>query len=451
MTTGKDISGGSNGRLPQLRALWERLGESLFYVPFLFMAAAVALSQGVVVLDRTFEAGELPALFDSTVDSSRVLLSVIAGGTITAASVVFSLTLVAVQLASTQYSPRTLGTFLGDRVQQVIIGLVLGTFVYCLLVLRVVRAPLDAGGEPFVPRFSVMVAVLLGVVAMVAVIASINRTAQSLRIESITGKIAAQTIAAIHDQFDGNQGGEPALQSAGIDTAPSEEAPEDALIVEAQQRGWVQDINLDRILEGVTEGSRVLIHESIGNYVMQSQRLVSVWPIPEDSDRIEAELGRAFSIGEQRSRMGDVGFGITQLVDIAVRALSPGINDPKTAEEIVLRLGEILVLLAVRDLPPRKSEVQGRTIIRAAELRHSDYVESAIEPIRRFGRNDPEVLASILRTLATCKDVASRQRADAVVEPFDRQASLILAGVENLATQPDREIVERAAATAGFC
>ena len=195
----------SRKRWSQLRALWERIGESLFFVPSLFLIGAIILSQSAIAVDRALGSDDLPLLLSTTVDSSRVLLSVIAGGTITAASVVFSLTLVAVQLASTQFSPRILGAFLGDRVQQIIIGLVLGTFLYCLLVLHVVRAPVDGGGDPLIPSLSVALALALGVFALVAVIASINRTAQSLRVETVAAKVTAESIAAIEDQF-GSEG-----------------------------------------------------------------------------------------------------------------------------------------------------------------------------------------------------------------------------------------------------
>lgn len=410
------------------------------------MLGAVVAAQFLVLVDQNLGIDDLPAVFDSTVDSSRVLLSVVAGGTITAASVVFSLTLVAVQLASTQFSPRTLGTFLGDRVQQVIIGLVLGTFVYSLLVLRVIHAPLEEGGDRFIPRFSVMVAVILGVASMVAVIASINRTAQSLRVESVAGKIAAETITAIRDKFGSDEEAEAAVQSAGIDMAASDTPPADAFAVEAIDAGWIQDISVERLLKCVPENSHLLVHQSIGNYVMSGQRLVSAWPRPEDPDHVARDLGRAFVIGPQRSRHGDVGFGITQLVDIAARALSPGVNDPKTAEEIVLRLGEVLVELAIHDLPPTESAIDGRILIRAAELTHADYVESAIEPLRRFARNDPSVLATMLRTLANAKEVATRRRPDAEVGALDDQARLIITDSASLETQSDRDLVNRAAA-----
>ena len=109
----------------------------------------------------------------------------------------------------------------------------------------------------------------------------------------------------------------------------------------------------------------------------------------------------------------------------------------------MLRLGEILVELAVRDLPPVVAKVEGRTIIRDADLRHGDYVELAIEPIRRFARHDPRVLSTILRTLSAATEVALRRRHDAAVDAFAEQARLILADTETMATQSDRDLVTR--------
>ena len=439
MTNGGTHTGNAEGRWARIKSLWERVGESLFYLPALFMVAAVVLSQVGVALDRSLDVGDLPPMFDSTVDSSRVLLSVIAGGTITAASVVFSLTLVAVQLASTQFSPRTLGAFLGDRAQQLIIGLVLGTFVYCLLILQVVRVPAGAGSDPFVPRLSVMVAVLLGVASLVAVIASINRTAQSLRIESVAATITAGTIATIEERLGGEEDADPTVASREAVVEP----PPEAVRVGAKRAGWIQDIDLEQLMRRVPEGSQVYLHRPIGSFVLRHQVVASVWPRSLEDDARDG-VANAFVIGDRRSRHGDIGFGITQLVDIAVRALSPGVNDPKTAEEIVARLGEVLVELAVRELPPLLAEMDGRTLIRGSEPRHADYVELAIEPIRRNARQDPRVLASILSMLATAAEVASSRRGDASVTAFRDQAAIVRNDLGALETPSDRAVVATA-------
>lgn len=438
---------GDNG-WKRLKTLWERLGESLFHVPFVFMAMAVALAQAMVALDAALSTSRLPAVLDSTVDSGRVLLSVIAGGTITAASVVFSLTLVAVQLASTQFSPRTLGSFLGDRGQQVIIGLVLGTFVYCLLVLRVVRGPLEDGGTQFVPRFSVLVALTLGVMAMVAVIASINRTAQSLRVESVVRKVTEETMAAIGRQYDELPDQPNTTPGEGRSDGPPE-PPQNALVVGAPMSGWIQDIHAERIAGVLPEGSSGMVHQAVGSFVVSGQRIVSVWPPPPD-DAAVMRLAAAFVVGEQRSRQADVDFGITKLVDIAARSLSPGVNDPKTAEETVLHLGQVLTELAGRRFPPAVSVVDGRTIIRVAEPAYADYVDTAIEPIRRFARSDPLVLSTVIRTLATVRDVVDRRRPGTSPAALATQVELIVEESPQLLTSAEAARVIQTAVDTGF-
>lgn len=439
------IGSKSSKRSARFQAAWERFGESLFYVPSLFMIAAVIAAQVLVFIDGTLDTQNWPTFLTTTVDSSRVLLSVVAGGTITAASVVFSLTLVAVQLASTQFSPRTLGTFLGDRVQQIIIGLVLGTFVYCLLVLRVVRAPIEEGGTPFIPGVSVIVAVILGVASMVAVIASINRTAQSLRVSSMAQKVTQATITAIHNEFGDDDTRDRSIQSTTTVASTDRIHSPVAVPVESRDSGWVQDIDVESMLDVVPDGGELDVNVAVGNYVVRGQTLVVISPRPQDSEDADRKVADAIVIGPHRSRHGDVAFGITQLVDIAVKALSPGVNDPNTAEEIVVRLGEVLVEIAVADLPPRVLEVDGRSVRRVADPTHADYINLAVEPIRRFARNDPRVLTSLLRMLTVSKEVAHTRRSDAATAGFDVEIGLILASVDVMAVEADREFVVQSA------
>jgi uncharacterized membrane protein len=283
-----------------------------------------------------------------------------------------------------------------------------------------------------------MVAVVLGVVALIAVIASINRTAQSLRVETVAATVSAETLAAIEAQFGGDKTSIAAPVPAASAEASRVQAPDDAVEVVAPRSGWIQDISTDRLLQSVAAGSYVLLHRAVGSFVIDGELLASAWPNLDDRGSVAEAAARAFVIAEQRSRQGDVGFGITQLVDIAVRALSPGVNDPKTAEELVLRLGDILVALAIRDLPPTQAEIDGRTIVRAAELSHADYVDLAVEPIRRFARKDPRVLSALVRTLAASQDVAKRLRSDAAVAPLRDQIELIRADASALPSEADR-------------
>ena len=154
-----------------------------------------------MALDRRFAAGDLPSFHSTTVDNARSILSTVAGGTISAAAVVFSLTLIAVQLASSQFSPRVVRGFVGDRFQQIVMGIVVGTFTYCLVVLRVVQKPLESSGSgPFLPQVSIVVAVTLAVASLLAVLASIDHTAKSLRVGALLDQVATQTVSVIESR-----------------------------------------------------------------------------------------------------------------------------------------------------------------------------------------------------------------------------------------------------------
>lgn len=431
-------------RFLRLRALYERLSHSLFALPAVFVVGAVVVSQATIWLDTIVAP---PEPLDSTVDNARALLAAIAGGTITAASVVFSLTLVAVQLASSQYSPRTLDTFLGDRFQQVVFGIVLGTFTYALLVLRVVEAPVD--GEVFVPAYSVLLAVVLAVASLFAVIASINHTAQGLRVASIANRIADATIGVIERQF----GDEGVLSLQSADPAPvAVDEPEqtDVLVFGAPERGWVQQISADAFLDAVPDGTTVRVLATAGDYLLEGQPVARISPTPAAEDDVVEELRDALVIGPHRTLQQDVAFGIVQLVDMAVKALSPGVNDPHTAQEVLSRIGAVMTELAVRDLTPSRLTRASSTVIRLAELGHADFFDLAIEPVRRSARTDPQVAATVLVTLATIRDEALRRRPDAHVDGAIAEAGRLIAELDCMATAGDRAFVLRIAGEVGL-
>ncbi len=444
-------------RFLKARAVAEKIRQSLFYVPLVFVVLAAGLAQGTVTVDRRV-AGNLPAFLESTVPSARALLSAITGGTITAASLVFSLTLIAVQLASSQFSPRTIGTYLSDRFQQVVIGVVVGTFVYCLLVLRLVRDLAEDSAEPFIPRLSIALAIVLGVASLVAVIASINHTAHSLKIESVATRVTDGTISSIRSRFGDDSVFQPvdtAFEPEDLQAEPRRprtlsDIPIGSAAFGAPERGWIQQMSPEAMVEAVPEGSLIFVTASVGDYVNDGAPVAFVFPPPDDAERARDELCDALAIGQQRTLQQDVGFGIIQLVDIGVRALSPGVNDPNTANEILGRLGSVLIELAVRDLAPREVLHHGCTLIRTGERDHADYFELALEPIHRYAREDPQVLATLLRTLGTVRDEATRRRRSAHVEPCRTRAAAVIDQLDALPYEADRDIVRTAARHAGF-
>ncbi len=441
------VDGGD--RFLRLRAVVDRLTHSLFFVPAVFVAGSIGLALVVLAVDRRLRDQELPDFFETSVSSARTMLGVLAGGTITAASIVFSLTLVTVQLASSQYSPRTLHNFLGDRFQQVVIGIVLGTFSFCLVTLR----GIDASAEtPFVPRITVASAWMLGVIALFAVVASINHTARGLRVATIANDITDETIEVIRRRF-GEDGERPLLQSPVEATSaePEPTGPHDAVLFGAPRRGWIQQFSLRLIVAAVPEGSTVRVVANTGDYVQEGQPVLSVSPVPSEPERVLEQLTKAIVVGPHRTLQQDVAFGIIQLTDIALRALSPGVNDPQTAQEVLPRLTSVLTEILVRDLTPERVETNGCVIIRATDLDHRDFVQLAVEPVRRAARHDPAVLGALIVALAAARDETLRRRPGADVAALAEQVDLLLRELDEATTEHDVRMVRDAARRAGFC
>jgi uncharacterized membrane protein len=445
-------------RFLRLDGLKNSLTQSLFFVPFMMVALSLVLSQVTVWIDRQIAPGVLPAWFGSTVESSRAILAAVAGGTITAASIVFSLTLVAVQLAASQFSPRVLRGFLGDRFQQVVMGTVVGTFSYSLFVLREIESAGESAQREFLPQVSITVALVLAVVSLIAVLGSIDHTAKGLRVGSVADDILHATLEVVEGLFveRGSESGDgdaervpvvidapgraPAPRQLDAEE-PSSAPPDDARVVLAPRTGWITGIQSQSLATRAPEGSSILVSAAVGSYVIEGTPLLTLWPPTDEGDRLESELEQIVRIGNVRTMQQDVGFGIIQLVDIAVRALSPGINDPNTASEVVVRLGAVLTSLYRRELPPRAATVEGRWVIRPDEPDYAAYVDLAIEPIRRCARKEPRVLEVLIRTIVGVRADARRRFEDPNVGALSHQLDLLRNELHLLQTEEDRRRV----------
>ncbi len=293
-------------------ALGERFRTSLFGVPSLWVAGSVVLWWASRWIDGLLDETSSPLPFETTVDSSRALLGAVASGTIAAASVVFSLTLVAIQLSSSAYSSRVLRTFLRDRFQQNMMGIVLATFFYSLLVLRDVRGPLEQGGDANIPSVSVSIAILLALAAILALLASISHTARSVRVSSVSSAIRLDTRQTIREQFgapghvEGAGGVSPNafdVQAPGVipsplrvadeasrsdagshvgvlardaaaSTDPAADPGEPDLVVDCHLGGWIQQISIDALVDALVAGSTVRLEVGVGTYVFEGPRCV---------------------------------------------------------------------------------------------------------------------------------------------------------------------------------
>ena len=274
-----------------LSSFAERLRASLFFIPMIAVVSAVLLGLGGLALDEYVNeraTGRLPFGLTSTVESARALLSTIAGATIAFAGIAFSVSLLIIQLASSQYSPRVVHTMFRDPFNKRVMALVVGTFTYCVIVLRSVRSPLEEGGDAVIPNLSVMVAVVLGIATILAIVASINHSAHSMDVSEILENIRREATASIRREWSP---AEPGTRPS----EPPEPLDEPSCAVRFDRAGWVQQLDADALLRCVPEGGVVRLETHPGRYAIEGTPfpMSGDTPTPPASDDLTVvEFGR---------------------------------------------------------------------------------------------------------------------------------------------------------------
>lgn len=390
-------------RLPlspaRLIALWDRLRSSFWFMPSGMTAAAVLLAYGLVEADARLGAEgvrDLGWLYTFGPEGARAILSAVAGSMITVAGLTFSMTMLTLQLASSQFGPRLLRDFMRDRGNQVVLGTFVATFVYCLLVLRTVRG---TEGASNVPHLSVSFGVLLALASLALLIYFIHHVATSIRIETVLDHLAAEAVASIDRLYPERVGREPADHPA---TTRRETPPDFALRakpIAADRSGYVQRIDPEALLRLATEHDLLLrIEARPGRFVKQGDALLSLYGGGTANRDIAEGARDAFVVGSERSPDQDLAFTLRRLVEIAQRALSPGINDPTTALYCLDRLEEALVRLAERDPPsPVRLDEAGRIRVLTEVDTLDELATSALAAVARYGLSDADVVRRLLQ------------------------------------------------------
>jgi len=415
--------------MSRFRRWWLDLNSSLWFVPSLMVLAAILAAYFLVHLDDSIGhewTKRHPLLFGAGADGARGMLSSIAGSMITVAGLIFSLTLSTLAQVSSQYTSRLLRNFMRDRSNQVVMGFFVSIFVYCLAVLRTIR-----GGDErvFVPSLAVAFGLLLALVSIGMLIFFIHHIASSIQAANVIGGAAQETEKLLTKLFP-KELGEDATSAEREDLADSE--PLRWMPIAARESGYIQGIDEKELLAFAHDTNAVVRMElAIGSYVTKGSALVSVAeysagqpPVgKEEADR----LHKCYSIGNQRTLDQDAGFGLRQLVDIALKALSPGINDTSTAVMSIDRLGSLLALLAGRDLgsPVRAEGGQVRVIAKRPDF--ASYLATAFDQVRTNAAEDEAIY---LRLLAALHTVAQRTRRPDYRRAIGQQADLALAAAE---------------------
>ncbi len=412
----------------RLSAIGERLRTSLFVLPTAAVVLAIALAALTVTIDSRFDSvtTDLPLGFSSTVESARALLSTIAGATIAFAGIAISVSLLVIQMASSQYSPRVVHTLFRDPFNRRVMAAVVGTFTYCLIVLRAVRSPLEEGSDPVTPNLSVAVAVVLGILAILAVVAFIDHNAHAMDISEILERVKRESIAQISAEWE-PVGGEP----HSLGAPPEAVADGQSTVVRFHSSGWVQQIDTDVLMRCPPDGATITVLTRAGRYAIEGTALGTISPPMTDPGPVEDELRAAVVLGRTRTLQQDVSLGLRQLADVALRALSPGINDPTTAQDAIFHSTAVLAELYRRVPPPiSRPRPGGGWLVMPHLHSHDDLVRLAFNEVRRVAAPHPAVCIYLLEALHLLGDAAQEATPNRMPAVIVEQAKLVVEGAE---------------------
>jgi uncharacterized membrane protein len=421
-------------------------------LPSLLVFGAVLLSVIALLLDEWLGTAYARAwwLFGGNAEGARSILSVIAGSLVSVIALSFSVTMIAIQQASTQYTPRILKNFTRDRGNQLVLGTYVATFTYALLILRRVREG-GENGDTFVPAISISVGMLLSLVSFSLLVYFIHHVAESLQVETLLNQIRRELDRELDRLY-------PESLGRGIDDAPGFDAELAKyraarggceVCVRADTDGYLRHVRAERIAE-LSRGFApfVVVGVCVGQFVREGDVLLRAWSEREPDESFAGEVLGAFHVDRDRSVYQDPSFGIQQLVDIAVKALSPGINDPTTAVQAIDNLGAVAKRLAGREIPSPLRTLDGtRLLVKRPEFR--DYVESAFSEVRRAARSNLRVSSYLLELL---EQLADATESPARAEAFRREHAEIGAGFDigSLTHRESEQLARLAGASASL-
>jgi len=434
----------------RLILVWLRLSGSLWFLPIAIVIGVAALAIALIAASDSFGQQVLarfPRLFGADADSSRSMLATIASSIITVEAVTFSITVLAVTQASMQYTPRILRNFLRDRTSQVTLGVLVGVFLYCLIVIRTIRTGGAAGR--YVPSIAVLGAFVLAGIAIAALMYFIHHITSTLEAGSIIAQVSAETVTAIRERF-------PATYRAGSDAVPSAQAPQSACTstswhpIPAQRSGYIQQVEQDDLFRLAVDRTRLIRMEvGVGDFVSQGAPLISTAGDAADEGLAE-QVQKLYTIRPYRTVHQDPAFGIRQMVDIAVKALSPGVNDTTTAITCIDYLRPILIELGVRCHPRALRSHEGELRLIAKFRTFDELLRATIDEIRLNAAGNPRVLGRLLLVLRESADVAPGMpgRSDVILAcaaDVLRTARHSIAMADRLALEEEYALVERIA------
>ena len=394
-------------RMHRISALWHALRGSLWFLPSLMLCVAVLVTVALVEVQPFFDvelAQRWPRLFGAGAEGSRGMLSAIATSMITVAGVVFSITVVSLSLAASQYSPRVLRNFMSDRPTQAVLGAFVAIFVYCLIVLRTIRGP-DEGG--FVPSVAVLGGVAMAFVGVFLLVYFVHHVASSIQVSSILERIADETTEAIGRLFPDELGDSTEGEADGGDEP--QDGPGIWHDIAAPCTGYLVGVDGDTLLARAEEHALVVrIIPRVGDFVIEARPVLAVAGAAAADARVGRELLACLGLARQRTVHQDAPFGLQQIVDVSLKALSPSTHDPSTAITGIDQLGGLMIRLASRGIPSPYRSSKGVLRVIAAGPDFGSLLALSFDAITDHAGDHVEVYARLIDVLGRIGDATPR-------------------------------------------
>jgi uncharacterized membrane protein len=406
----------------RLRKWLSALNGTFWVLPNLLALGGAVLALALIRLDRS---GVIPqALIDSPwlysggATGARTLLGAIASSTISTAGTIFSITIAALSLAAGQMGPRLLRNFTRDRGNQMTLGIFLGTFTYALMVLRSVRTH---GEGEFVPHLSLTVSIALAFCCVGTLVFFVGHMAGRINVDTVIDLVSDDVRRAIERlTFDEPQPEPPPLS-----------VWRDGVAVADPRRGYLQQLDAASLAHWAAEhGTTLRLMVRPGDFVFPGAPIAVMLP---DVEGAAAAIKRATAVAEERASSADLEFAVRQLVEVAVRALSPGINDPHTAMSVLDRLGSALCDLVPRHLSLGVTLSGGRPTLVLPGVDYGGLTDAMFHMIRQNAAGTPPVLIRLIEVLSAvvacernpARQVELRRHADLVLDDAERDVSTI--------------------------
>lgn len=425
-----------------LSLVWNSLRSSFWFVPTLMVSLVITLAFttitldqiGVTVIDRfswTYTRGP---------EGARAILSTIASSMMTVAVTTFSITIVALQLASSQFGPRLLRNFMRDIGNQVVLGTFISTFIYCLLILRTIRTEED---HEFVPHLSVTCSVLLALASIAVLIYFIDHVANSIQAENVITDVTQDLNSAIERLFPEKIGEGESVHHPPVSQSILDDFHSHSCSIQSLKSGYIQAINQHRLIQLAKDNDLLIsIKFHPGEFIVQNSDLLWVFPDYRMTPELAKKIHKTIVFGYQRTQQQDIKFCINQLVEIALRALSPGINDPFTAIRCIDQLSAALCHLAQKKIPsPYRYDDDNKLRVIASPVTFSEAVDSVFNPIRQYSQSMVGVTIRLLQAIAI---IASHVQNQSQKDLLLHHAEMIKKGSrEALSEESDRQDIQK--------